>query len=340
MSKTPRSGRGFTLVELLVVIAIIGVLVALLLPAVQAAREAARRSQCINSMKNTALAIHNYHDSRRALPPSRLGEHQKTWQHVILAYLEQGAVVDRWDESKGDFYDQPADARTHVVSIYLCPSRSRDDVVNSIKPDGTHGGHALNSPDGLKSGEFLGSVTDYAACGGSPFKSADGVIRDNASVHPKYYPSMNGALIISQFPDFGNDFARRFIGDWSSRTSFKHIVDGTSNTFMFGEATRAYCYGTPDDKITWKGVQAFNGDNVRGLVVGHEEAPIYGANEEWNNGFGSEHPGVCHFAMVDGSAQAINIDIDPLVSAAKATRDGGEVTDAIPVADQPPVPQG
>ena len=338
MSKSLRTTRGFTLVELLVVIAIIGVLVALLLPAVQAAREAARRSSCTNNLKNMALAIHNYHDARRGLPPSRLGEHQKTWQFLILPYLEQDALEDRWDETKGDFYDQPAEMRTHVVSIYQCPSRDRESPLMSIKPDGVHGGHSFNNPDGTGSGEFLGAATDYAACGGSPFKSEDGVIRHNGSGNPTYYPSMNGAMIVPVFPKYNVGFAERFVKKWSPRTSLKSITDGTSNTLLCGEATRAYCYGTPDNPKSWKGVHAYSGDNVRALMIGQEEGPLYGANELWNNGFGSEHPGVCQFAMVDASVRAVITDIDLLALAALATRDGGEVENAIPVADQSPVP--
>ena len=337
MSKSPRSSssRGFTLVELLVVIAIIGVLVALLLPAVQAAREAARRSSCTNNLKNMALAVHNYHDARKELPPSRLGEHQKTWQFLILPYLEQGAVADRWDEAKGDFYDQPAEMRTHVAVIYLCPSRDRETPLMSFRPDGVHGGHSFNNPDGIGSGEFLGAKTDYAANGGSPFKSVGGTIRHNGTVSPDFYPSMNGSMIVPMFDKYNAGFARRLIEEWSSRTSFNSITDGTSNTFLCGEATRAYCYGTPDK--AWKGVHAYSGDNVRAVMVGHDEAPLYGANELWLKGFGSEHPGVCQFAMVDGSVKAVIVDIDPLALAALATRDGGEVENAIPVANQSPV---
>jgi len=88
-----RSRRAFTLVELLVVIAIIGILVALLLPAIQAAREAARRSQCMNNLKQIGLATHGFHDSRKALPPFRVMDHQQTWLVLILPYLEETQLV-------------------------------------------------------------------------------------------------------------------------------------------------------------------------------------------------------------------------------------------------------
>src|SRR5947207_11194401 len=87
---------GFTLVELLVVIAIIGVLVALLLPTVQMAREAARRSSCQNNLHQIGIAIHNFHDARNSLPPLRVSNNQASWFVLIMPYMEQGNISQLW----------------------------------------------------------------------------------------------------------------------------------------------------------------------------------------------------------------------------------------------------
>ena len=119
-----RGSSGFTLVELLVVIAIIGVLVALLLPAVQAAREAARRMQCQNHMKQISLAVHNYHDTFLGLPP---GEANGTYGGssalaAILPYLEQGSAFAQYDFTKGNSDPVNLSAVSQKIPTYVCPS--------------------------------------------------------------------------------------------------------------------------------------------------------------------------------------------------------------------------
>src|SRR6187431_1964574 len=95
--------RGFTLIELLVVIAIIAVLIGLLLPAVQAAREAARRAQCVNNLKQIGLAMHNYHDQQGTLPPGTKGCCYGTWLSFILPHIEQMSMLNSYNSSGNDF---------------------------------------------------------------------------------------------------------------------------------------------------------------------------------------------------------------------------------------------
>src|SRR5882757_7094553 len=114
--------QGFTLIELLVVIAIIGVLIGLLLPAVQKVREAANRMKCANNLKQMGLACHNFEDTRGALPNSRRDANY-TWLVELLPFVEQQGLQKQWNMTSGSFYTQTSAATMTTVPMFFCPTR-------------------------------------------------------------------------------------------------------------------------------------------------------------------------------------------------------------------------
>lgn len=146
---------GFTLVELIVSMAIISLLIGLLLPAVQKAREAANRSSCSNNLKQITLAFHHYHDSYQELPPSRLGQGKATWAVLLLPYLEQQDVYNTWNRY-ASYYDQTEAARLSPIPTYLCPTRR---TLSSMPQFSIAGDVNIDNPDGP---HVPGALGDYA----------------------------------------------------------------------------------------------------------------------------------------------------------------------------------
>ncbi len=303
--KKTRSGlagrsSAFTLVELLVVIAIIGILVALLLPAIQAAREAARRTECLNKCRQIGLAVHNYHDVKKELPPSRIVDLMLTWAGVILPYIEQVNLDDQIDTFKS-FDRQLEVVRTTPVDIFLCPSRTHDELLV------TRGG-----VEGIK-GDFVAMTSTFALAGEA------GRYFDGAFIYGTSYPNHpNNSRIV--------------LKSWKSNTSFRKITDGLSNTIFVSEAS----FGLSES------VSIYDGDDNAGGVLGDENYPavselniqrpyigrafpIANSREETGSWIGSEHPGIVHMIMGDGSGKAVNKDTDILVLEAMVTRAGEEM---------------
>ena len=288
--------KGFTLVELLVVIAIIGILIAMLLPAVQAAREAARRMQCTNNLKQLGLAAHLYADSHNNQFPianpavSRHG----LFTH-LLPYLEQQAFYDQLDLD-GKTTSEPVELREVVVDAYVCPSFSE----GAMHEDSLSFRH--------------GARTTYQGVGGS--------LDASSIVSGEYIPSS----------DFGS-VPRNGVFGWERSISLRDITDGLSGTLAFGEfvymdSDPDALYGRPvgclrpwllagtsyPASYVFKPIQQPINAKVNFPSVLFNHMPM-----------GSEHPGGCNFGTADGSVRFFNEDIEMSVYTALATINGGEV---------------
>ena len=114
--------------------------------------------------KTSPLSVHNYHDSHEELPPDRVISYGPTWLQKILPYLEQGAAADLWDDTLPGFYQQSYECRTHVVDIYLCPSRDRDSPLVKRAADSTSATSGATPDDGVF---FEGAACDYTSCQGT-----------------------------------------------------------------------------------------------------------------------------------------------------------------------------
>lgn len=337
--------RAFTLVELLVVIAIIGILVALLLPAIQAAREAARRTQCVNNLKQVGLAVLNYHDTRRQFPPTRILDGQATWLALILDYLEEPQFRGLWNSADGCFYDKPLQVRSIIVNAYYCPSQAHETRVMVIaKPSADGHGHPIADPDpaaGAPPVGFMGSLSDYRALFGSsctqkrtdtgqqiyPKSPGNGVGWDKNNSHfsDGALPQADISSVRLRGPNSTTPSGRTVVG-FSARTSIKSVTDGTSHTLLAGEVGR----GTSESG------QAFNGDLTSTMQLGYREqfckrcelpppppgtpvSDVYG-----DTGFGGPHSGIVNFVQCDGSVQSISKDTDPNVLDRMVTRAGDD----------------
>jgi prepilin-type N-terminal cleavage/methylation domain-containing protein len=318
MRKVPRSRRirliafpeghdgehcwGFTLVELLVVIAIIGVLIALLLPAVQAAREAARRSQCSNNLKQIGLAVHNFHDARNGLPPMVAGERRASFWVYVLPYLEQQNAYDLLNGGNAaantslgidmgtnwDNLNLEEKRGLSSVGTYLCPSiRSGTQMVENDKP-GPIGDYGVVYAEDTSVG--LGVSLYYKAC------DADSIALQLGAIQVAKVATCNDAGYLAAQP----------------RSGFHTITDGTSQMLIVGEKhlmpqhINKCCQSRQVD-----GSILYTKDNWgEWQVVRRVAAPIaQTTRSESHSDFGSWHPGICQFLRADGSVTAINNNI-------------------------------
>jgi prepilin-type N-terminal cleavage/methylation domain-containing protein len=317
LPSTLRSRRAFTLIELLVVIAIIGILIALLLPAVQKVREAANRAKCSNNLKQLSLACHNYHDAFGVLPAARIArDGYATWAVLVMPYIEQDNVYKLWDITQG-FSVQTAQAREAQVPIFFCPSR-RQPMLSPV------------SENGGDNGNVDGACGDYACCGGDGttqnLYTANGAMINGRVINPPG-PGPQGVPNGIDQPNT-NPPAMPLIPivSFTSYTSFSRIIDGTSHTLLIGEKhVRQGHFGESGDgdAAYYSGYNYDTAERVAGPNYPLARDP-FDNNSNHRDMFGGSHPGVCLFALADGHVTAISTSVDVVNLGYLANREDGQ----------------
>ena len=325
--------NGFTLIELLVVIGIIGVLVALLLPSVQSAREAGRRAYCSNNVRQLALATALHHDALGYYPPARYqsrpdavqsnkcGLETPTWLARVMPFIEQSAYGERWDFSK-PWYQHDEDLLTAVPDIFLCPSRRSGQNSVGVRNLAQASGWApCGCPIPPRPPLVVrGALCDYSGNHGDLTPGATGDVTDF------YYGGNGTGVIISVRPKCVDGRAV----DAFDRVRISTVSDGTSNTFLMGEKfvplTKLKQY--PFD------VPAYDGDHLPascrlagpGLRLANSPEDVMADMFS----FGSWHPGGVYFAMVDGSVRFLNSRTDTKILGTLANRDDAQIVELAP----------
>jgi prepilin-type N-terminal cleavage/methylation domain-containing protein/prepilin-type processing-associated H-X9-DG protein len=314
-----RRKRGFTLVELLVVIAIIGILVALLLPAVQAAREAARRSQCSNNLKQYGLALHNYHDVYKLFAPGgqNWGQPQIGWQVRILPFAEQQPLwetVSSWgDKNNAPYYDAPISQ----PNIGTQPARLIDVEFNNCPSDPRESFDA-NWDQASYSGSLGSQRTPSAAGSCNIFLTGGNIANPGINYEDPGGQADHGNTV--GVHDLSGMFSR--LGPWHNLTKvgmdIGKVGDGTAYVIMVGEMM-PQCN---DHGGGWWQYNGHNNAHASTAVPINNETTCYKgkkithpgctAQNNWNFswGFRSRHPGGAQFVYVDGSVHFLNETID------------------------------
>ena len=356
--------KAFTLVELLVVIAIIGVLVALLLPAIQAAREAARRTQCINNLKNTGLAMLNHHDTLGTFPTGGMswgtrieqslvnGKPAGTkrmglgWGYQILPYLEQGAMKNILTQQQ---------LRDTTVPMFSCPSRG------GVRRTADGAGNTTVQTDyagvlpctHVKLQEPPVNLTSLTLAALTYSKVVTGIFYQEPEQMGQYgnpLPPDNGVydgvIVRSAWRSTGFDERTQTnLGEYATGVpdpvEIAQITDGTSNTMMVGEKyvrvdfhsistpsdDQGFTEGWDPDVMRCPCVPPLNDSQVNDEFTGQiGEAP--GMRNKWEIVvMGSSHPGGLNVVFADGGVHTINYDVDVFLFNALGTRSGGEAAD-------------
>jgi len=295
--------QGFTLVELLVVIGIIGILMALLLPAVQSVRESGRNTNCKSNLRQIGVALRNYQTSYREIPPSRPRDFYCTWVALLLPYTEGDNIYQLMD-IRYPYALQPPEAVQAIPEIFVCPSRRTAGELSKFEFGGLQ----------------VGACGDYAGNAGTPQHlpldwagfdvPVDGVF--NSGFDSQNQLMIDGAL--RQRP--------------KGRYQTRDITDGLAHTVFIGEKHVESDHQREPEG--WADGCIYNGNEPAtfmrvgglGMPIARNDmgAPGPGENPAW----GSEHPASCNFLMGDGSTHTLNSTLDEDVLRRLCSRNDGQ----------------
>jgi len=335
-----RIPHGFTLVELLVVITIIGILIALLLPAVQSAREAARHMQCMNHLKQLGLGTLNHLQAQGHFPVSGWGGRwvgdpdrgfglmqPGGWVYNVLPYVEQTALHDL-----GMGQTDPTVKKNLIgsvvstpVALFHCPTRRR---AIAYPMSASQGFRNMNAPTAAARTDYALNLGDYKA-GATMGPSTSDLGAIEAGSYVWEFPSSTRYA-----PSPPNDDTRNTgIGPWHQLLTMAHVRDGSSNTYLIGEKylnPDSYLTGTDggDNQSMYQGLDVDVGRYSSNLHTPYDAPMQDRAGVTDFQIFGSAHPGGCHFVFCDGSVRSISYSIDGETHRRLANRRDGLVIDA------------
>ncbi|MDG2012668.1 MAG: DUF1559 domain-containing protein [Pirellulaceae bacterium] len=318
MNNSPGRRTAFTLIELLVVIAIIGLLVGMLLPAVQQVREAARNTECLNNLRQIGMAVQNYEGARRRLPPARPADAFLTWTVTLMPYLEQDNLYRLFD-ARAPYGLQNPNVLRSPVSTYSCPSRRSLGELSVFETFG----------------EPIGSVGDYAGNAGSDRYFEPGDLE---------YTGEWALFDVEVDGVFNSGYSHQNLIDPDTlklktgargRYALRDVTDGTSHTAFIGEKSVSTIHrGEPGG---WGDGSIYNGNEPgTSMRLGGIGLPIQmdGDFEPPGPGgiptFGSAHAVTCNFTFGDGSTRGISANIEESVLQKICSRNDGGV---VPVLD-------